>query len=227
MNSAAQSAITRVSSRNRAPGSTLRMIANMPPIQDTSGARKNEIESAPSSQSLSPWVRSAGKNEITIPIGVGGRTSADASLIADSTTSVSTESATMAERNVMRAAGRTKKAATATAMTSHAISALRPYGLKTGDGIASRYWMTPRTSASTRVQPTRADNPTSGGFGVGRQMAARAANLNTDHTLVTPSRSRISTQSPCRDRVSPRSFGIKARRWAPSSASTRTDGHPR
>jgi hypothetical protein len=30
------------------------------------------------------------------------------------------------------------------------------------------------------------DNPTSGGFGVGRQMAARAANLNTDHTLATP-----------------------------------------
>ena len=46
--------------------------------------------------------------------------------------------------------------------------------------------MTPRTRASTRVQPTRVDNPTSGGFGVGRQMAARAANLNTDHTLATP-----------------------------------------
>ena len=86
----------------------------------------------------------------------------------------------------MRAPGRTKNAATAIAMTSHAISALRPYGLKTGDGIASRSWTTPRTRASTRVQPTRVDNPTSGGFGVGRQMAARAANLNTDHTLATP-----------------------------------------
>ncbi len=71
-------------------------------------------------------MRNAGKNEITIPIGDGGMTSVDASLIADSTNSVSTESATMAERNVMRAAGCTKKAATATAMTSHAISALRP-----------------------------------------------------------------------------------------------------
>ena len=42
-------------SSKRVPGSTLRMIANMPPIQDTSGARKNEIESATSSQSLSQW----------------------------------------------------------------------------------------------------------------------------------------------------------------------------
>src|SRR4029078_4816615 len=141
--------------------------------------------------------------ESTSPIGDGGSTSARPSLIADSTTSVSTESATIADRKVMRAPRRTKNAATAIAMTSHAISALRPYGLKTGDGIASRSWMTARTSASTRVQPTRVDNPTSGGFGVGRQMAARAANLNTDHTLATPfPEQERSTRGPCRDRVS-------------------------
>src|SRR5258705_6539285 len=85
--------------------------------------------------------------------------------------------------------------------------------------------MTPRTSASTRVQPTRADNPTSGGFGVGRQMAARAANLKTDHTLVTPSRSRIVHPTPLRDRVSPRSFGIKARHPG-SSVSEDANGWP-
>ena len=36
----------------------------------------------------------------------------------------------MAERKVARAAGRTKKAAMATAMTSHAIRALSPYGVE-------------------------------------------------------------------------------------------------
>src|SRR6476619_5174508 len=56
--------------------------------------------------------------------------------------------------------------------------------------------MAPRTRASTSVQPTRVDNPTHGGFGVGRQMAARAANLKTDHTLATPSRSRIVHPKP-------------------------------
>ena len=103
MNSAAHSAITRVSNRKRAPGSTLRMIANMPPIQDTSGARKNEIEIAPSAQSVRPWALSAGNRESTSPIGDGGARSARPSLIADSTTSVSTESATMAERSHARA----------------------------------------------------------------------------------------------------------------------------
>ena len=118
--------MTLASKSKRVPGSTLRMIANMPPIHDTSGARKNETESATSSQSPSQWVSSAGKTAVKIPIGDGGRMSAKPSLIVDSTTSVSTESATIAERKVARAAGRTKKAAMATAMTSHAIRALSP-----------------------------------------------------------------------------------------------------
>jgi hypothetical protein len=83
------------------------------------------MEIAPSAQSFSPWALSAGNRESTSPIGDGGSTSARPSLIADNTTSVSTESATMAERKVMRAPGRTKNAATAIAITSHAIEAIR------------------------------------------------------------------------------------------------------
>jgi hypothetical protein len=56
-------------------------------------------------------------------------------------------------------------------------------------------------------------------------MAARAANLKTDHTLVTPSRSRIVHPRPLRDRVSPRSLGIKARRPG-SSVSEDANGWP-
>src|SRR5262245_64237570 len=187
MNSATHSATTRPSNRHRAPASRLRMIANMPPIQETTGARKNEIASAGSSQGVSPCVLSHGKRETATAAGEDdGSTSVDPSLSADSTTSVRTESATMAERNVARATGRTKKAATASAITSQATSALRPYGANVGDGAAARYWMATRTTASTSVQPTSTGNPTTGGSDVARQMAARAANLSTDHTLTYP-----------------------------------------
>jgi hypothetical protein len=71
-------------------------------------------------------------------------------------------------------------------IASHAISAFNPYGVKEGDGVAPTYWMARWTSAHISAQPTRTDNPTSGGLGVDRQVAARAANFRIDATLDDP-----------------------------------------
>src|SRR5712691_5200376 len=126
MNSAAHSATTFPSSANRASGSTLRTMANMPPIQDTTGARKNEIGRAKSTNAASHGTFNAGNKENTAPCGDAGRNGANPNRTEDNTTSVRTDSATMAESAVTRPSGRTKKAATASATTSQATSALRP-----------------------------------------------------------------------------------------------------
>ena len=57
--------------------------------------------------------------------------------------------------------------------------------MKCGAGLAPTYCSPTRTAESNTVQPKSVGNPTSGGSGVVRQIAARAASLKTDHTLTT------------------------------------------
>jgi hypothetical protein len=105
----------------------------MPPIHDTAGAIKNEIERAISTKPATQPTFRAGNQEKKAALGDDDcSTCVSASLIADNTTSTTAESATMAASTVVRAAGRMKKAAITSAITSDATGAFETIGRECG-----------------------------------------------------------------------------------------------
>ena len=188
---------TLPSTRIGAPASKLRRIANIAPVQDTAGAR-NIATGAPKPVQSCDAV--AGYDAANASMG-------SARLDRDWISGAASLRSRARLRSGPRAPPRRTSAVDPRGRRHEAgrhherdgdpgNDRVEPVGIEPRRGSASANCSAHRTAASTSIQPISVGRPTRRGSGVRRQIAARAAILNTDHTPAAPQAAGVEPMLP-------------------------------